>query len=129
MPRSKNYNTYPEAYRDFVREAAVRPITVQCDSVDEAKKLSGKMYSFHGALKRAIKEPDTPEDIRVLQKMSEKVQYRVEGDRLIARPQDMDPTAKLLLKSMGTTEAPTSADAMRPSAEFLEALKKGGDDE
>jgi hypothetical protein len=120
MPKSKNYQSYPEAFRDLVRAAAIKPIRIPCDSVKAAEKLRGYVYGFFAALKVAAHDKDTPEEIRLLYNQSTKVKVTFEDSELVAMPRDMDPIALQIAAALREqSDVPLqSVGALQPSADL-----------
>lgn len=126
MARSKDWETYPEVFHDLIREASTREIKIEQASSSEARKLMGRMYAFHGALKRAAEGKEADGLARELATICKRVRYRIEGESLIAAPRDTDPVNASILAAIASSGGSTqTSSGLAPSANLLGLLEPG----
>lgn len=98
MSLSKNPAKYPEEFGQLLEAAIEGPISLPFATQKDAERFRGRMYGFLGALKKAVAEPDCPDNLRQLYQLSHKVQLSLApgSSTLVVRPLDLDPDAQML---------------------------------
>jgi hypothetical protein len=127
MPRTKNWLTYPQSFRDLLEIAVTRRVEIPCSSETEAKSLRGQIYGFFAALQMEIDKKDGDKEARRLRNLSTQAKFSIEGNLLVAIPSEMTPAARLVSSALAADNLKSPmqpADARVPSPALLDLLRK-----
>lgn len=142
MPRSKNVNTYPEAYWKICERCAVgkEEFQIEVSTVRKALSLQGQFYAFRGALRKEYdnvsakgKDPDWEAKLKAYVEFSANTVCWVDrpdpnnpaGQLVPAKlrfmHRDKTPTNELLEQILATGRTPAKVvdDAEKSMQEFL----------
>ena len=101
MPRSKNYLSYAEIFRDGLMKAYGSGHSIECESFEEAKAHRWDLYGYIKAIKAS---KDAPTELLMA---AHQVSMRIEGDpvegpaTLIMFNKDQSRLAQAMRKSLG----------------------------
>lgn len=121
MSHAKDWRAYPPAFVQLVETAALRQVTIPCESERKATSLVAKLHAFFGVLHRtAANDPA----MLPLDNLSRKVQVKREGTLVMCRPRDMEEDNQLVLAALGQAPQTTLEGDVPMSAEMRELMAK-----
>lgn len=133
MPRSKNYQTYSEAFHKLIEVAVLHRFEITLSSPAAAMRLRGRYYGFLAALEKELAKPDGVPDARRLRNMSMKVKVHAEKGSSVfsAFPSDEDPLNMALNEALAgkPTEGGGSAGGpVGPGQSLMDLIRQEADD-